>query len=130
MSGPVAWILQEIPRWSERLQAPQHAYGHDLAGAHAFVCDPQLEHWTFAKSVGHDGEYHHVASKARRRLKELGFVDVVEAEPSSELRQRAIQSFRSWSAQVRTADLASVLDAYLEGRSHVQVRLLVPPGTV
>jgi predicted HNH restriction endonuclease len=92
-------IYKSIRRNSDFIIERGDEWSRELAGSKNYVCTPDLQHWTFGKSVGADGDYHEHGGIAKQRLYSQGFVNVLKLD-DSQLRDRVIQAFLEWTDKV------------------------------
>lgn len=81
-------ILRDTDSWKKRLVSSKN-----------FVCSADLQHWTFGKSVGDDGDYHNHGGVAKKNLYGHGFINVLKLEDQA-FKEDVIVSFRRWAKQV------------------------------
>jgi hypothetical protein len=77
-----------------------------LRGAKNFICTPDLQSWTYGKSVGAKGYYHRHGGAAKILLKRKGFVNILENDTISiEVKTKIIDAFETWACNVEQFDL-------------------------
>lgn len=93
-------IYVAIEHYSKRLGRDAKTLTRELGSAKNYVCTPDLQHWTFGKSVGADGEYHYNGGAAKRHLYNLGFIDALQHTNKKEI-EKVVNAFRLWASKVK-----------------------------
>jgi 5-methylcytosine-specific restriction endonuclease McrA len=98
-------IYSAIRETSDELIKNGDAWSKQLRSSKNYICTPDLQHWTFGKSVGDDGEYHYNGGVAKDYLYRLGFENVL-SHPKKEIRQKYTEAFLIWADKVKGYPIA------------------------
>ena len=93
-------IYAAIRETSDDLIENTEAWKRELGSSKNYICTPDLKHWTFGKSVGANGEYHYNGGVAKKRLYNIGFVDIL-SNPDKDIKEKYIQAFLTWADKVK-----------------------------
>jgi predicted HNH restriction endonuclease len=96
------------------------SWTRELAGAKNYVCTPDLQHWTFGKSVGADGTYHYNGGVAKRKLYSLGFVNVLELK-EQKIKNKCINAFINWANKVNGYAIAEKFEKDQLNNKHFEI---------
>lgn len=99
MTTAVEKIYRAIKKTSNQLIKNGEEWTRQLSGAKNYIATPNLEHWTFGKSVGADGEYHDNGGTAKKYLYRLGFINVLDIKDKKS-RETILNAFIAWTEKV------------------------------
>lgn len=92
-------IYEAIINTSNQIVQDESGWKKKLGGAKNFICTPDLIHWTFGKSVGMNGKYHRDGGDAKKKLRTLGFVDILKLE-KNENQIKIVDAFLKWADSI------------------------------
>lgn len=100
-------VYKTIKERSNSLINDGDRWKREIASAKNYICTPDMQHWTFGKSAGIEGNrYYKDGGAAKQRLYSLGFKNVLEIKDEA-YKKNVIKAFLNWSKNVETFDIAA-----------------------
>lgn len=99
-------IYKSIREWSDFFINDSPDWKREVASAKNYISTPDLKHWTYGKSAGIDSEYHENGGTAKKWLKSMGFVNVLDF-PEGAYKQQVIKAFLAWAKNVECFDIVA-----------------------
>ena len=94
-------IYHAIIEMSKALISHGNHRKREIGSSKIYVSSPDLQHWTFGKSVGADGEYHYNGGIAKKHLYSLGFINVLDIKDKKS-KEIILNAFTLWAKKVET----------------------------
>lgn len=97
-------IYQLIGQRSDVLINDSKSWLKQLGSAKNYVTTPDLNQWTFGKSVNIENGYFNDGGVAKQWLYSQGFVNILDTE-DQELKQFVITKFKEWASAIKLVDI-------------------------
>ena len=116
-------VYKTIKERSNFIIARGDEWKREIASAKNYICTPDMQHWTFGKSAGIEGNrYHKDGGAAKWWLYSLGFTNVLEIKDEA-YKSKVIKAFLNWSKKVESFDIGAkfIKDQNANGRFELLV---------
>jgi len=96
-----------IKERSNSIIANDDEWKREIASAKNYICTPDMQYWTFGKSVGINGNsYHKDGGTAKWWLYNLGFTNVLKIKDEA-YKSKVVKAFLDWSKKVDSFDIGA-----------------------
>lgn len=98
-------VYKTIEDFSDTFIEDGKEWVKEISSAKNYVVTPDLNHWTFGKSAGLDGNYYNGSGGAAKLwLYSLGFVDVLKLSDEN-FKSKITLAFETWTKKVECFDI-------------------------